>query len=238
MIDQDLARHGFLFADNKGPWSTERLTKVLTRESSKRLGFRMTVQEYRHIAVAIDREFIRGITAEYDDIEDDEDDDVHDLMAAHSTKLANARYARMSGLSKGLTPNSINIYRTVSDKWQRWYKLESRHEPDIKVKSVKEEPDLQEVAVTERMTKALQMMYGASAKFKTEEQKQAVISTAMGITQLFVILPTGQGKSLTFMLPAMQSHAQTTIVITPLVALAEDILRRCKATGIDAVIYG
>ena len=93
MIDQDLARHGFLFADNKGPWSTERLTKVLTRESSKRLGFRMTVQEYRHIAVAIDREFIRGITAEYDDIEDDEDDDVHDLMAAHSTKLANAHYA-------------------------------------------------------------------------------------------------------------------------------------------------
>src|SRR5256714_4097986 len=40
------------------------------------------------------------------------------------------------------------------------------------------------------------------------------------------------------MLPAMQSHAQTTIVITPLVALAEDMLRRCKATGIDTIIYG
>ena len=60
MIDPLLARHGFLFADNNGPWSTERLTKVLTRETSKRLGFRMTVQEYRHIAIAIDREFIRG----------------------------------------------------------------------------------------------------------------------------------------------------------------------------------
>ena len=81
-------------------------------------------------------------------------------------------------------------------------------------------------------------MYGANAKFKTEEQWSAVLSTAMRINQLFVILPTGQGKSLTFMLPAMQSHTQTTIVITPLVALAEDMLRRCKATGIDTIIYG
>src|ERR1700724_2262098 len=149
MIDQDLARHGFLFADNKGPWSTERLTKVLTRETSKRLGFQMTVQEYRHIAIAIDREFIQGSSAEMDEEdEDEEDDEVHDLMAAHFTKLANARYARMGGLSKGLTPETINIYRSVSDKWQRWYKLESRHESDIKVKVIKDELDSQEAAVT------------------------------------------------------------------------------------------
>src|SRR5579862_5500993 len=137
MIDSSLARHGFLFADEKGPWPTERLTKVLTLETSKRLGFWMTVQEYWHIAIAIDREFIRGISAEADEGEEGEDeDDVHDCMVAHSTKLANARYARMGGLSKGLTPETINIYRTVSDKWQRWYKLESRHEPDIKVKVI------------------------------------------------------------------------------------------------------
>jgi superfamily II DNA helicase RecQ len=238
MIDPDLTRHGFLFADNKGPWSTDRLTKVLTRETSKRLGFRMTTQEYRHVAIAIDREFIRGISAEADGEDEDEDDDVHDLMAAHSSKLANARYARMGGLSKGLTPESINVYRTVSDKWQRWYKLESRRQSSIKVKTVKVEPDSQEEAVAERMSKALQTMYGANAKFKTTEQREAVIRTAMGTNQLFVILPTGQGKSLTFMLPAMQSHAQTTIIITPLVSLAEDMLRRCKSTGIDAILYG
>ena len=208
MIDPSLARHGFLFADEKGPWSTERLTKVLTRETSKRLGFRMTVQEYRHIAIAIDREFIRGISAEADEGEEGEDeDDVHDLMAAHSTKLANAHYARMGGLSKGLTPESINMYRTVSDKWQKWYKLESRHNTSTGVRSAKTEPDSDEVAVTERMTQALQTMYRGNAKFKTEGQRSAVLSTAMGINQLFIILPTGQGKSLTFMLPAMQSHA-------------------------------
>ena len=171
MIDPLLARHGFLFADNNRPWSTERLTKVLTRETSKRLGFRMTVQEYRHVAIAIDREFIRGSSAEPDEEdEEDGDDDIHDLMAAHSTKLANARYARMGGLSKGLTPESINLYRTVSDKWQRWYKLESRSKSSLKVKAVKTEPDSQEPAVAERMTKALQTIYGFNAKFKTAEQ--------------------------------------------------------------------
>jgi len=159
-------------------------------------------------------------------------------MAAHSTKLANARYVRMSGLSKGLTPKSINLYRSVSDKWQQWYKLESQRETSIKDKAVKTEPVTHESAVVERMTKALQTMYGTNAKFKSVKQWAIVISTAMGTNQLFVILLTGQGKSLTFMLPVMQSHAQTTVVITPLVALAEDLLRRCKATGIDAIIYG
>src|SRR2546421_7968645 len=128
MIDPLLARHGFLFADNKGPWSTEQLTKVLTRETSKRLGFRMTVQEYRHVAIAIDQEFIRGSSAEADEgDEDEEDDDIHDLIATHSTKLANARYARIGGLSKGLTPESINMYRTQA--WNQTEHARHRAEP-------------------------------------------------------------------------------------------------------------
>src|SRR5205814_7162796 len=168
-------------------WSTERLTKVLTRETSKRLGFRMTVQKYRYIAIAIDREFICESSAEADEgDEDEEDDDIHDLMAAHSTKLANARYARMGGLSKGLTPESINMYRTVSDKWQKWYKLESRQNTSTKIKAAKIEPDSDEAAVAERMTKALQTMYGANAKFKTEKQRREVLSTAMGIKQRII----------------------------------------------------
>ena len=236
MIDKNMSRHGFLFADDKGPWSTDRLTKILTNESSKRMGFRMTVSEYRHIAIAIDREFIRGASAEADE-DDEEDDDIHDLMAAHNSKTAIARYARREELLKGLTPDSINAFRPVSDKWQMFYKLISRRQFPATPKAMRSEWNLDETAVSERMTEALKRMYGHGAKFKTEEQKQAVISTAMGTTQLFVILPTGQGKSLTFMLPALQSHAQTTVVITPLVALAEDMLRRCKEIGIDAIIY-
>ena len=131
-----MPRHGFLFGDNKGPWSTEQLTNALTRETGTRLGFRMTVQEYRHIATAIDRKFIRRQDAEPDDDdEEDGDDHVHDLMAAHSSKLANARYARMGGLTRSLTSESISIFRTISDKWQTWYKLEIRRKKNVEVKS-------------------------------------------------------------------------------------------------------
>jgi hypothetical protein len=95
----------------------ERLIKVFTRESSKRLGFRMMIQEYRYITIVIDREFIHGSSVEMDEEdEDEEDDDIHDLMTVYSTKLANTRYTRMGDLSKGLIPESINLYRIVSDK--------------------------------------------------------------------------------------------------------------------------
>jgi hypothetical protein len=95
----------------------EWLIKVFTRESSKRLGFRMMIQEYRYIMIIIDREFIRGSSVEMDEEdEDEEDDDIHDLIMIYSMKLANTRYIRMGGLSKDLTPESINLYRIVSDK--------------------------------------------------------------------------------------------------------------------------
>jgi hypothetical protein len=238
MIDATMPRHGFLFGDNKGPWTTDQLTKALTRETGTRLGFRMTVQEYRHIATAIDRRFIRQRDAEPDDdLEEDEDDNIHDLMAAHSSKLANARYARMGGLTRSLTPESISIFRTISDKWQTWYKLEIRRKKQSGVGSETVETS-EENHATGYITSALQKMYGQGGKFKTEHQRDAVFGIANGINQLFIILPTEEGKSLTFMLPAMMLTAKTTLVITPLVALAEDMLKRCKTADIDAIIYG
>src|SRR5215472_11388258 len=118
MIKPDTSRNGFLFGDEKGPWKTDKITKVLVKESTKRLGFRMTLADYRHISVAIDRKFIRGIDLEL--LDDDDEDDPHDLMASHGTRIAVNRYGRQAGLLKKLTPESIDIFRTIADNWQRW----------------------------------------------------------------------------------------------------------------------
>ena len=59
-----------------------------------------------------------------------------------------------------------------------------------------------------------------------------------GVSPLFIIQPTGAGKSVSFMIPAMFPEAKTTCIVTPLVALAEDMLRRCKEAEIDCIIYG
>ena len=81
------------------------------------LGFRMTIQMYRQISVAIDRKFMRGIDLELDK----DDDNPHDLMATHTTETAVARYGRLAGLIQELSPESIDIFRGISDQWQEWY---------------------------------------------------------------------------------------------------------------------
>src|SRR5437773_6751341 len=95
MINKDIKRDGFLFGDHNGPWSTEHLTKAMTRETAKRIGFRMTTQEYRHIAIAIDRKFIRGKYADLDDDEED-DDDIHDEMADRKSTRLNSSHITIS----------------------------------------------------------------------------------------------------------------------------------------------
>ena len=55
---------------------------------------------------------------------------------------------------------------------------------------------------------------------------------------LITVLPTGGGKSILFMLPALMDDANTSfglisIVIVPFVALTEDLIARAREFGID-----
>jgi len=235
MINTETPRDGFLFGDQHGPWSTEHLTRALTRETLKRIGFRMTTQDYRHIAIAIDRKFIRGKHAEVDE-EEEEEDDVHDEMAAHSTKVAIAHYARMGGLSRNLTPESLDVFRSISDKWQRWYGLVSRKQSSNAKTIQSTQKGVQ--STKEKMYGVIQKLYGPTGEFRTRKQEQAVEAVIEGVSPLIVVLPTGAGKSLSFMIPALLPDAGTTVVITPLVALAEDLLIRCKDAKVDCILYG
>jgi superfamily II DNA helicase RecQ len=55
--------------------------------------------------------------------------------------------------------------------------------------------------------------------------------------QVVIILPTGAGKSLCFMLPCTLPHAGVTILIVPLVSLRRDLLRRCREMGIQHLVW-
>jgi len=114
------SRNGLLFGDDKGPWNTTEITTLLSRKTKEKFGFEITTQMYRHISIAIDRKFMRGVDLE---LEDDEDQP-SDLMATHSTRTANARYARLKGLIDGLSSESIDVFREISDAWQNWYVIE------------------------------------------------------------------------------------------------------------------
>jgi len=60
---------------------------------------------------------MRGVDLELDN----DEDIVNDLMATHSTQTAIARYERLGGLIQKLTPESIDSFRGISDRWQEWY---------------------------------------------------------------------------------------------------------------------
>ena len=53
--------------------------------------------------------------------------------------------------------------------------------------------------------------------------------------QVVVILPTGAGKSLLFMLPCTLPNAGITILVMPLVALRGDLLRRLREHRIEHI---
>jgi len=87
----------------------------MTRVSAELLGVRITTADYRHIAKAINRKFIRSggdnVDEDMDEEDIDEADAVHDLMAAHSAKTANLKYGQDGNMLQGLNNHSIDVFR-------------------------------------------------------------------------------------------------------------------------------
>lgn len=88
---------------------------------------------------------------------------------------------------------------------------------------------------------ALKKMYGEKAFFKSKELAEAVFHVLKGDTPITIVMPTGSGKSLTFMLPAMvntmQGGGQTTVVIVPFKALIKDLYKRATSLGITTAMF-
>ena len=72
----------------------------------------MINRDYRHIAIAIDRKFIRPNEVSVENVDDD--DNAYDQMATHSMKTEIKIYARLQGLIRTLSPESIDIFRDIS----------------------------------------------------------------------------------------------------------------------------
>src|SRR5687767_1067344 len=60
-----------------------------------------------------------------------------------------------------------------------------------------------------------------------------VVSALLGGKDVFVLLPTGGGKSLCYQLPALLSEG-TTVVVSPLIALMKDQVDKLLAMGVSA----
>jgi superfamily II DNA helicase RecQ len=86
---------------------------------------------------------------------------------------------------------------------------------------------------------ALQRLLGRTAGWRTDEQQDGmrrIVAMKKG-EALIVVLPTGGGKSIFFMLPSMMESERggVSVVVVPFVALIDDIVRRARDLGIDCL---
>jgi hypothetical protein len=125
-------RTDHIWANEYGPWGTDRLTKIIDRESSKRLGTRLTTLEYRHVAIGLGREkigeqFSCGYVEETTEVEEPEmdEDDLLEISAGRGGEVGAKRYGVLLDVIKHLSSRSINTFRPLSQKWHEFLGLAS-----------------------------------------------------------------------------------------------------------------
>ncbi|KEF50778.1 uncharacterized protein A1O9_13170, partial [Exophiala aquamarina CBS 119918] len=89
----------------------------------------------------------------------------------------------------------------------------------------------------EDIPRGLEQLVGRSATWRMPEQGEAMekIMAMQAGESLTVVLPTGAGKSVLFMLPPLVEAWGTTVVIVPFAALMDDLVTRACKSGIDCI---
>jgi superfamily II DNA helicase RecQ len=89
-----------------------------------------------------------------------------------------------------------------------------------------------EQTADEMIAASLEMLYGKGAKVRSELQANAIKFVMEKSPISVVIMPTGAGKSILFTVPAAFREAKLTVVIVPLSALLDDMVKRCQNLGL------
>jgi hypothetical protein len=109
----------YVWLDAQGAWETDRLTRVLKRETGKRLGVPLHTLDYRHSAVGIGRvkvgeAFGRGYEDEVGEVEEAEVDeggeDVLELQNSRTTAMGIRNYSVLVDIVKHLSVRSIDAF--------------------------------------------------------------------------------------------------------------------------------
>jgi superfamily II DNA helicase RecQ len=87
---------------------------------------------------------------------------------------------------------------------------------------------------------ALRQLYGPAADWRDSSQKDIIIDSLKlsSIQGILAVLPTGWGKSLFFLIPAIVNTSKVTVVFLPLRALLHDVAEGVRKRGIRCMVWG
>ncbi|KAF6793337.1 hypothetical protein CMUS01_16109 [Colletotrichum musicola] len=240
-----------------GPfWTPDKMTRILRRLSTAGCGKTINISNWRHMAIALARRYFRDprTSKAMDELDDGdgsdsegEDDSPWDLQAGHGSAVAGMVYARLLTEGSFETNERRLQFRHISEEWHRLMGFRSAiggldaflqpgrkrrrpslHHEAMKAAQVQRWRTLRRVD-TER---TLRKLYGEEAGFQGVQERalEAIMSNKSFVV---VIMGTGGGKSLCFMLPAASCPGGITVVVVPLVALLGDMVKRCRELGIS-----
>ncbi len=181
-------------------------------------------------------------------------DVVWDLQSTHGSRIALQHYAVHIGYPGRLDPQKMDLFREVSRLWHQFLEHDEaaggkrkREGPpaapggDVALGLAKRSrPTVAVAKDPEReLQDGLRRLLGAGSRWRSDKQAESM-RTIMGLADgqsAISVLPTGAGKSILFMLPAMLRDSGTSIVVVPFVALVEDLVERARDMGVDCIRF-
>lgn len=228
-------------------WGTNQVRRAIERVSLRSLEAKLNIQTWRHGTKAIYRRYIndkailKAVVAGDED-EEDTEDDPFDIQTGHDSKTGGQVYGRPADESPFSTEAQRLLLRRVSLAWHRFLLFRSTLETPPKKGTQAAEARKQAAEEEFRRWRKMRTMdpqgplerlAGEGSRFRGL-QRQVIEVVMQQKSPIVVIMATGAGKSMTFMLPASCSTG-VTVVIVPLLSLKGHLKDWCAKAGIDCV---
>jgi len=235
-------------ANPDGYWGTDRVRRVLKEQTSRYMDAALSTKAWRHAYPAIHRKLANdGQALDWLDVlyfnKESSEDDARAQQAGHTAKTEEGNYGRSLAESPFQTMAERAKFRRVSMDWHRILQFSSALEGHPRhARRFAEALEQQERQARERWSSlavldlkpAFQRLAGRpNAEYRgvQEASLQAIMQHSL---RLLVVMATGMGKSMLFMLPASVSPGGVTVVIAPLTLLLDDLLDRCQRLAIPS----
>ncbi|KAK5706931.1 hypothetical protein LTR97_001923 [Elasticomyces elasticus] len=237
-----------------GFWDTNRMRRVMQRETEKRIGIKIGVALWRQAYPAIQRQYsvdanVRGtIDQLYEQVIGPKSgtqsiEEVRAKQAGHGLHIEEMIYGLLLNESPFTTTHEREQFRQVSMNWHRMLHFRSAWRDDGRMpKQVKQQVEaareearrwrykqMRSVDIDVQLKRVAQ---NEQAEFRGVQRKglRAVVGCMPRVT---IVMRTGGGKSLFFMIPAAGSKDGVTIVVVPVVSLRQDLVDRCERVGLS-----
>ena len=238
-------------------WADGTLSACLTKACARAKVPRLHISNWRQFAASITKEKFSAKERANFDLEEGVGEDIEDeLDLVALAELSNHTYHTFNHAYAGTTTLTMNTllhrnYR-ASESWRTFFRfdhvlqgkrprgasealslrmLDASKRGQMRRKGAYSAADL--LAVARRLYNAPDM------QLRVPGQRDGLLAV-MGphpAEQVVLVIGTGSGKSLIFMVGASVADAGTTILVLPMVILRGDMLRRCHLIGIRPLIW-